>query len=278
MNAETFRTTESKRKERNLQHAPGYWDIPVVTALSAALLLFAWLQSGERHLTAEEGLGYWLGISGSVMMLLLLIYPLRKRMRSLRMIGAIPGWFRIHMLFGVLGPSLVILHSNFSLGSLNSRVALFSMLVVAGSGYVGRFLYKRIHRGLSGRRQNAAELRLEAQAHWEALSLEDGGEATARKFLEYEHKYVKHEKSLVSALLRMWPARRAALKLRNEVLKGSDTPLMAARIEDYYAAVRRTQMFFIYERLFALWHLLHLPLFIVLIATALLHVVAVHLY
>ncbi len=278
MNAETFANSEHKQRAAARQRAPGAWDIPLATAIMAAVLLYAWTESGERHLTAEEGVGYWLGIIGAVMMLLLLVYPLRKRLRALRFLGAVPGWFRIHMLFGVVGPSLVILHSNFTLGSLNSQVALFSMLTVAGSGYIGRFLYQRIHRGLSGRRRSAAGLRAEAEAHWQALTLEDEDSEAAELFLEYERKYMVPERSLMTALIRMLPARRAALRIRKAVLAEKDSPLMAGRIEDYYSAVRRAQMFFIYERLFALWHLLHLPLFIVLIAAALLHVFAVHLY
>ncbi len=279
MRAVPFKATErSEPKRYPHRAAPGALDIPLATAAMAAVLYFAWSQSGEKHMTPEEGVGYWLGITGSVIMLLLLVYPLRKRLKSLRFLGAVPGWFRLHMLFGVIGPSLVILHSNFALGSLNSRVALFAMLIVAGSGYIGRFLYQRIHRGLNGRRQSAAELRAEAEEHLAALRSENEDNAVAEMFLAYEQTYVTPERSLFSAVLRMPSARRAALRLRRQVLAEHDGALMAGRIADYFAAVRRTQMFFVYERLFALWHLLHLPLFIVLIAAALLHVFAVHLY
>jgi hypothetical protein len=49
-------------------------------------------------------------------------------------------------------------------------------------------------------------------------------------------------------------------------------------IEDYLAAVNKTAAFVFYERLFALWHVLHLPLFALLLFAAVIHVVAVHLY
>jgi hypothetical protein len=42
--------------------------------------------------------------------------------------------------------------------------------------------------------------------------------------------------------------------------------------------VRNTATLGVYERLFALWHVLHVPLFILLVITAIIHVVAVHLY
>jgi len=36
--------------------------------------------------------------------------------------------------------------------------------------------------------------------------------------------------------------------------------------------------FSLYERFFSLWHLFHFPLFLILVVTALIHVVAVHMF
>ena len=50
--------------------------------LFIAVVLYAgWAERSEQHLTAESGLGYALGIVGAVMMLLLLLYPLRKKLK-----------------------------------------------------------------------------------------------------------------------------------------------------------------------------------------------------
>ena len=43
-------------------------------------------------------------------------------------------------------------------------------------------------------------------------------------------------------------------------------------------ACARAAEFAFYDRLLRLWHLLHLPLFVVLVAAAILHIVAVHMY
>ena len=42
--------------------------------------------------------------------------------------------------------------------------------------------------------------------------------------------------------------------------------------------VRRVAEFHSYERMFSLWHIFHLPFFYILVMTALLHVLAVHMY
>jgi hypothetical protein len=46
----------------------------------------------------------------------------------------------------------------------------------------------------------------------------------------------------------------------------------------HLAAVRKAAAFAFYERLFRLWHVLHLPLFFILIMAAVIHVVAAHLF
>jgi len=262
-----------------IARGPGALDVPVATVAMAGLLSYAWMVSGEAHLTAETGPGYYLGIAGSVMMLLLLIYPLRKRIRALKWIGTIPGWFRIHMIFGVVGPSLVVLHSNFTLGSVNSQVAMFSMLIVAGSGFVGRFLYRRIHRGVTGRKRTAAELRESAVRCWAELHDQAHDTSIEGRLIAFEHRFVREERSLLVALARVVQAGRDRRAFQSEIeAKGRVTPQFQKHLDAYFDATHRTQTFSIYERLFSLWHLLHLPLFIILVAAALLHVLAVHLY
>jgi len=61
------------------------------SAAIIALLVAGWLNRDDYYLTAEFGLGYVLGIVGGSMMLLLLLYPLRKRSRAMRRLGAVAG-------------------------------------------------------------------------------------------------------------------------------------------------------------------------------------------
>ena len=46
----------------------------------------------------------------------------------------------------------------------------------------------------------------------------------------------------------------------------------------YIAATRKAAAFKFYDRLFSIWHVLHVPLFIILIIAAGVHVVAVHFF
>jgi hypothetical protein len=53
---------------------------------------------------------------------------------------------------------------------------------------------------------------------------------------------------------------------------------LAALVNGYAAAARKVAALAFYERMFALWHTFHLPLFLLLVMAATIHVVAVHLY
>ena len=151
----------------------------VLFVLVCALLYCGWHFPTERYISPKRGIGYALGIVGGSLMLLLLVYSLRKRWGWLRFLGSTPSWFRFHMVLGVLGPLCILYHSNFSTGATNSNVALFCMLTVAGSGLIGRYIYAHIHHGLYGRKLELGELRESAEnLHGQAgyqLSARAGG-------------------------------------------------------------------------------------------------------
>ena len=132
---------------------------PLIWTLVVALLV-AWGMHAhlERYITPQRGIGYWLGIVGGSLMLVLLLYSARKRFRWLRWMGGIPAWFEFHMVLGVVGPILILFHANFTLGATNSNVALFSMLLVAASGVVGRYIYTRLHARLEGHEDTLEQL------------------------------------------------------------------------------------------------------------------------
>ena len=273
---------------RSAWRAGGTIELLVLLALSGAALFWGWQQRGEGNLTAETGIGYVLGIVGASMMLALLLYPLRKRLPGLRVIGSVRGWFRVHMILGLTGPVLIVLHSNYKLGSLNSSIALVSMLIVALSGLIGRFLYARIHRGLYGRRANVREYLGAVAASKAAIEPRSGQSSGPMELLQdYEDRRLAPTPKIGKALIRVASSpivqsrlRRRALRMARQMpgARRKDIRQFRHDLDAYLVAAARTEAFSLYERLFALWHLLHLPLFIILVLAALAHVVAVHMY
>jgi hypothetical protein len=264
-------------------------------SLAIALLIVGWVSPLGHYLTPRSGLGYTLGIVGGSLMLALLIYPARKRIPSLAFLGSNKNWFRIHMVFGVAGPICILYHCGYHLGATNSNVALWSMLVVAGSGLVGRYLYGRIHHGLYGQKASLAELRSEA----ERLKGEGGG--AGRLLPEFATRLDAAELRIANGIPLVPKAFSAALLFRigrarvryyvHKALRGAAAQSLAiaehrnalSLAADRYAdarlgAARRVAEFQSCEALFGLWHVLHLPLFGMLFVAGIVHVVAVNIY
>ena len=253
--------------------------VTVLTLSAVAMLAGAWMVRAQRYVIAGRGVGYALGILGLSSMLLLLLYPLRKHGWAFRGVGPIRAWFHTHMALGILGPTMVLLHSNFQLGSTNSTVALVSALVVGSSGYVGRFAYSRIHFGLSGERTHFAEVRDDVRTLRDGLEVEYP--ELAASFEEFEEWANATGVSAMAAMFRFLTAQRRVQRLRQRVpwdhLSGTALEL-SERLEDYLQAAQRLARFRAYERLFGVWHALHIPLCFFLFSAALVHVLAVHAY
>ena len=231
-------------------------------------------------------------------MLLLALYSFRKKFRFMRNWGPIRYWFSSHMLMGVSGPVLILFHANFSLGSTNSTLALLAMLIVAGSGLIGRYFYKKIHFGLYGRHASLTELK-------EMVKLNKGRIGTNLKLTSKSvNRLSRFEKNslkdtgillsilrlpivtLSSHLVYFSVGRELNLILKRYKAKNaidSDTyrksrKMARKQLKVYISSISQLSGFTAYVKLFSIWHHLHLPLFIILILTGIVHVIVVHVY
>jgi hypothetical protein len=258
----------------------------IVLASSAAALLWGWNVRAERYWTPESGLGYSLGVVGTALMLLLLLYSARKRFRFMRSLGPIRHWFGPHMLLGILGPVAIFFHSNFQLGSLNSAVAFSCMVLVAGSGLVGRFIYPKIHRGLFGSRTSLRELQADVAANRGSLgaALATSPEL-ALELKEFESFATGARRGFASSLWHFaaLPVRARRVRSRGRRSLRASAPVAEVEeaivaVDSFLQGVQRVAGFGAYERLFSLWHAFHLPICVMLFLAAAVHVVAVHMY
>lgn len=262
-------------------------------------MLFGWLYRDARNINAESGLGYLLGIVAVFCMVTLLVYPVRKRFRFLRFIGSVKNWFRTHMMLGALGPIAALYHCNFQLGSLNSQVALYSALLVAGSGLVGRVLYQKMNQNLYGSKTDFNQLRRSLQANTPQLS--DSLTflpLVASRIGVFDQRILDSGKRLWSSIKILPGLGRKARREKTVLLTFTDQqlskiartcpiirthqPRLSAVLDRYLflhmAQARRLARLQLYERLFALWHVVHLPFFFMLVISTAVHVLAVHLY
>ena len=264
-----------------------------------ALVVGAYALSHMGLYDARSDVGYWTGVAGGVMMLLLFAYPLRKRSALLSRWGKAKHWFVVHMILGVGGPVLVLAHSAFRIGSVNAGVALISMLVVAASGVAGRFIYLRVHRDLGGEVETLATLKLTLGEEDPKVrgALHYAPEAAARLQDLQRHAGVPRDRWLEHGYricVLPWVLRKERRAIRQMTKKSMrrvgrqrnwDEQTLRARekralqmVDDYTGAVLRVAQLAAYSRLFSLWHVLHVPFVFLRVLCAIAHVVAVHAY
>lgn len=285
--ARTTTQATSQKKRLALYTRPkrdvGLW---LLLLVAAVVLCIGLALRADHVLVPDRGAGYALGILGLAAMTALLGYSLRKRLRFTRRWGRVSSWFRVHMALGIAGPVAILLHCNFRLGSANANVALACVLAVSSSGVVGRLLYGRIHSGLFGRRLSLIDLRTAITESKAQIDADD--EPVAAAALEPIDRFESvalAPRGLAGSTLRLlalpFLRRRARSEARARLAAsgaGVNAGDVAARIDAYLDAVARASVFTACERLFALWHVLHLPLCVVLFLAAAVHVVAVHVY
>lgn len=280
-------TAESQNRMSSRQYGNRLFLLLVLVMLAAG-----WYQREDSYLEAESGLGYALGIIGGSLMLLLLLYPLRKRLRAMARVMSVGFWFRLHMVFGILGPLAILYHSNFSLGSINSTVALVCMLLVASSGLVGKYLYVRIHHGLYGARTRISEYRDRMESRREVLArylprgdeivgelqrLEKLGLSQARGLLHSLRLRRMVKKEIAGTRKRLRRTIREEIKNGRRLDKAA-TKVIINSVEQYLQLVKQTADLQVNERLFGWWHILHLPLFFMMLVAGIVHVFVVHVY
>lgn len=268
--------------------------------LAISFVLFVgWRLRTTELITAEYGTGHILGIVGTLFMLLLMIYPARKRFSTLAVIGSVKMWFRIHMILGIIGPVCILFHATFRLGSLNSNVALFTMLTIAASGIFGRYAYIKIHDGLYGQRITLVQLidrfncaRKEVTNQFapvpeireELLSVAAEVLKPCTSLSESVRRlcYVKYRRPLV-----LWKITHVAnTHLKNSTVNSGWTHTvkrnMRARIKLqanlFLDQVVGFAQFVFFERVFAIWQVLHIPSSYILALVVLVHIIAVSLY
>ena len=268
----------------------------------AGIALVVW---GAREISllnlfkAGEDAGYWIGVVGASMMMLLLSYPIRKYFRFTFGWGPVRRWLAWHMVLGIGGPVLILIHSGFRFGSLNAGVALWSMIIVAASGVVGRFIYTRINRGLHGERVALEELKARA-------GIEQDGARSRLSFAPkvevvlagFKVKVQNPTPGWVDHLYRVFllpsvqlityvrcvlllRGRLEKLKMRNNWNArqlGDHRRLAHKLVRRYLNAVVRVAQFSSYEWMLSAWHIAHIPFVFLLVISTFVHIFAVHAY
>ena len=268
-----------------------------ITVLCVIAIAAGWQIRDEYLINAERGMGYALGIIGGCFMLALLIYPIRKRYPTApAFVLSTPTWFKLHMLLGLIGPILILYHSNFGLGSTNANIALFCMLLMVTSGLIGRFIYSKIHMGLYGSKahlasllkdqdqlsQSLLDLSLAIDSHELGSSIKEHLESVKTTLIE--QKLSNNPLVVAGRNAQLTRAQRVLTKQIKRLRRGqvgeieTSLGLIQNYVTEFFYTSRKINGLAFYDRLFSIWHMLHLPIFFMLIIAGFVHVYAVHTY
>ncbi|MBU1601902.1 MAG: hypothetical protein KKA74_07745 [Gammaproteobacteria bacterium] len=274
------------------------WRVSMVL-LVGVLLLLAWLVRKGEFYEADSDFAYYIGLVGGLLMLSLLLYPLRKRIHAFDRLGKMETWFKFHMVAGITGPLLVLFHSTFRTGSLNAAAALYSMLLVAFSGVVGRFIYRHIHRGLYGKKltlEEVSALVSDCADHVRSVyALQPDIEPRLKAFHDaaFDRTGSSLQRAWRFATLR-WRSKRLSRQVRGDAKKAlvkqfkkhggrrreviMNYRLAREQIESYLDSVVMASQLSVWEKMFSMWHIVHIPFLYLLVFSGVVHVVAVHMY
>ena len=225
--------------------------------------------------------GHWLGIIGTLLMVSTeTFYSARKRISWLRWAGPLRLWLSVHIVTGIVGPFMVLMHTALQFRGLAGFTMGLTALVVA-SGFLGRYFYTAIPHSLAGAEATADELGTEAKRmQMEIAQLSAKRSAAVHALIEADaNRQRKKRGDLMLVLLRSWDEWQYRRRLhsrvrqleRSERQKLSDVEVMLTRRRSLERQVRTLEAA---RRMLSMWHIAHVPLGMALFGSAAIHAAA----
>jgi len=213
-----------------------------------------------------------------MMVIGVVIYLARKRIKAMSRLGFLKHWLEFHIFLCTLGPILILFHTSFKFGGLVA-ISFWSMTAVFISGIIGRFIYIQIPRSIEGKELNLNEINnYKTELSNSLLSNPDIDEeiiskinTLTRKKVEviernFIHQYFKNRKSDKTTfyeLKKMIFTSKININERKKILKV---------IKEEIKLNRRVGRLDTMKNLFKYWHVAHIPFAIVMIIIMFIHI------
>ncbi len=207
-------------KNRSLMRSLG-------VALFVALGFLSWglwcrdyyaLPLGERPLSPSHGwlrpssvLGLTLGFGGVALVLVNLLYLLRRSAPRFFSFGTLRGWMALHVVTGICALLVALLHSGMRVGDTTGGHACIALVVLVATGSIGRYLYSFIPRAANGRELELEEVHVRLAAL--SRELEERGEGIASNLGEQVNTLVAHHHWSGALPKRLWALTRSRARL-----------------------------------------------------------------
>ena len=227
-------------------------------------------------------IGHVLGITGSMMMIIgVLIYMLRKRVRMFSRLGILNHWLEFHIFLCSLGPVLVLYHTAFKFGGLVA-ISFWSMVAVVLSGVIGRYIYLQIPRTIEGREMNLNEINsvkdsMDLQLA-QTYQLDEGIRGSIVQAVKMRPD--RSGSNLMGRSMDKFIFDRRSLKNvkslhREHNVSGKNFKQVVRLIKNEINLNRKIDRLITMQNLFKYWHVAHLPFALLMLIIMLVHVAVV---
>ncbi len=222
--------------------------------------------------------GLAFGTAGALMMVVMLLYSVRKRFVALRHLGSVSVWLDFHILLGICGPLFVLLHSSFKVQGLVA-LSFWSMVAVASSGIAGRYLYRQIPHSNVGDELSLAEVEKLDRDLARQLMEEVGLDAEAIRQLDAVAALGTSSKQSLLGMAFRFPFDALSLRFRLRRFR-RDFPRVDRRLRHRFELLvahkaslhRRILLWQRVRELFHYWHVFHKPFAVVMYLFMLVHI------
>lgn len=220
-----------------------------------------------------------LGIIGASMITLgVATYSSRKRIRMLWSAGKLSSWLEFHIFLCLVGPTLIIYHTTFKAGGI-AAISLWTMLSVAASGIMGRFLYVLIPRDIGGGELSTDQINQEFDRLGADLRESELG-SNVLKTVDAQFASIQRPTSFretIATFLKLVRVKKRVEHVTKQLLAQSHVPHREAKAL-YKAAsaraslIQRSVILLQVGKLFYYWHAIHLPFTFIMFVTLTVHV------
>lgn len=257
-----------------------------VLALLVASYVFYWISGRFMHGGSPAGLAY--GVLGTLAVLVLLYYGVRKRSYRSRM-GTLEGWLQAHLYLGFLSAVLILFHTGMRFEDDVAVAAFVVLLIVVASGFWGALAYTSLPRRLTAVQGDLTPEEMSAQLNQLGRAMDRLAAGKSTAFRELAARFVGELAPRPFAGWRILGRARATgdflddkrLKALVARVVAEEQPelrqlvVLARQRRELNGKLVAQQR---YKNLLEVWLYLHLPLSIALVALVVAHLVAVFYY
>jgi hypothetical protein len=221
------------------------------------------------------------------MMVVMMLYTLRKRLAFMSIFGSMRRWLSLHMFLGIMGPLLVTLHTTFKLHGLIAT-SFWCMIVTMVFGILGRYIYVQIPRSITG--TELGEQDIEGMvASIEARLANYRSNANLSRFLNTVDCPASQASSMslpVALVFMGWTDFKNRLRILRvgRILKSRFNLAyrvrrdITAQLRKKAALIRKRSFLTTSHRMLHYWHVFHIPLAIVMFLIMFLHIIVYYIF